>query len=77
MRLNHWYLDQMENDSGMKIEVNDFKENSDVRPISDPHIYSETQRITQSQAVLALMQGAKNPGLFDERAVYKRLFVDT
>lgn len=72
-RLNFWYLPEMDNQSGTKIEVRDFSNNSDIRPVSDPHIFSETQRISQAQAVLALASQAKTPGLYDERAVHKRM----
>jgi len=39
--------------------------------VSDPHIFSETQRMAQSQAVLALAD--KFPDLFDRRAVVQRM----
>ena len=72
-RLNHWYLQEMDNLSGTRIEVRDFAENSDIRPVSDPNLFSETQRIAQMQAVLQLSATAKTPNLYDERAVHKRM----
>ena len=43
---------------------------TDVVPVSDPHIFSETQRMAQTQAVLAVMKD--NPDLFNRRAVVQR-----
>jgi len=71
-RINHWYLQEMDNQSGESIEVRDFAYNSDVRPVSDPNIFSETQRLAQNQALLQ-MAGSAPPGMFDVRAVYKRV----
>jgi hypothetical protein len=74
-RINHWYLEEMDNESGEQIEVRDFAYNSDVRPVSDPNIFSETQRLAQNQALLQMATQANQiqPGLFDMRAVYKRI----
>lgn len=71
-RLNHWYLSEMDNQSGTEIEVRDFAYNTDVRPVSDPNIFSETQRLAQNQALLQMATSAP-PGMFDIRAVYKRV----
>jgi chaperonin GroES len=71
-RINHWYLDEMDNQSGTEIQVRDFAYNSDVRPVSDPNIFSETQRLTQNQALLQMATSAP-PGMFDVRAVYRRV----
>jgi len=71
-RINHWYLQEMDNQSGEEIEVRDFAYNSDVRPVSDPNIFSEAQRVAQNQALLQ-MAGTAPPGMFDMRAVYKRV----
>lgn len=71
-RLNHWYLDEMDNQSGTEIQVRDFAYNSDVRPVSDPNIFSETQRLAQNQALLQMATSAP-PGMFDVRAVYRRV----
>ena len=71
-RLNHWYLDEMDNQSGTEIQVRDFASNNDVRPVSDPNIFSETQRVAQNQALLQMATSAP-PGMFDIRAVYRRV----
>lgn len=71
-RLNHWYLSEMDNQSGTEIQVRDFSYNSDVRPVSDPNIFSETQRLAQNQALLQMATSAP-PGMFDVRAVYRRV----
>ena len=71
-RINHWYLSEMDNESGEEIEVRDFAYNNDVRPVSDPNIFSETQRLAQNQAILQMAQSAP-PGMFDVRAMYRRV----
>jgi hypothetical protein len=74
-RLNHWYLEEMDNQSGTAIEVRDFAYNNDVRPVSDPNIFSETQRVAQNQALLQMATAANqtSPGMFDIRGVYRRV----
>lgn len=71
-RLNHWYLNEIDNQSGTEIQVRDFAYNNDVRPVSDPNIFSETQRLAQNQALLQMATSAP-PGMFDIRAVYRRV----
>jgi hypothetical protein len=71
-RLNHWYLNEMDNQSGTEIQIRDFAYNNDVRPVSDPNIFSETQRVAQNQALLQMATSAP-PGMFDIRAVYRRV----
>jgi hypothetical protein len=71
-RLNHWYLQDMDNQSGTEVQVRDFASNNDVRPVSDPNIFSETQRVAQNQALLQMATSAP-PGMFDIRAVYRRV----
>ena len=71
-RINHWYLNEMDNESGEEIEVRDFANNNDVRPVSDPNIFSETQRLAQNQAILQLAKEAP-PNMFDLRATYRRV----
>jgi len=71
-RLNHWYLDEMDNQSGEEIRVRDFASNNDIRPVSDPNIFSETQRVAQNQALLQMATSAP-PGMFDIRGVYRRV----
>jgi hypothetical protein len=62
----------MDNQSGTEIQVRDFAYNNDVRPVSDPNIFSETQRVAQNQALLQMATSAP-PGMFDIRAVYRRV----
>jgi hypothetical protein len=54
----------------LDIKREDFARVTDVVPVSDPHIFSETQRMAQTQAVMAIMD--KNPDLFNRRAVIQR-----
>ena len=70
-RINHWYLEEMDNDSGEIIEIRDFASNNDIRPVSDPNIFSETQRLAQAQAVLQLATSA--PQLYDIRQAHVRI----
>ena len=70
-RINHWYLEEMSNESGEEIEVRDFAYNNDIRPVSDPNIFSETQRLAQAQAILQLAQGA--PQMYNMREVHLRI----
>ena len=70
-RINHWYLEEMDNQSGEEIEIRDFASNNDVRPVSDPNIFSETQRLAQAQAILQLASSA--PQLYDLRQAHLRV----
>jgi hypothetical protein len=70
-RINHWYLEEMDNQSGVEIEVRDFAANNDIRPVSDPNIFSETQRMAQAQAILQMASQA--PQLYDLRAAHRRV----
>jgi chaperonin GroES len=73
-RINRWYLDEQRRGdvvAELPIRRDDFKRNSDVVPVSDPHIFSETQRISQMQAVLQMAE--KYPQIFDQRAVVARM----
>jgi hypothetical protein len=72
-RLNRWYLDdQRKGDvvADLEITKEDFKRNTDVVPVSDPHIFSETQRMAQIQAVMA--RADAHPELYDMKAVEER-----
>ena len=72
-RINRWYLEDMKKGdvvAALDISRDDFERNTDVIPVSDPHIFSETQRMAQTQAVMAIMQ--QNPDLFNRRAVISR-----
>ena len=73
-RLDRWYLDEQRlNDIAEDIGVTkeDFEKNSDIVPVSDPHIFSETQRYAQIQALAARAQA--NPDLYNRLAVEKRI----
>ena len=73
-RINRWYLDEQQKGdvvAELPIRREDFEKNSDVIPVSDPHIFSETQRMAQNQAVLSLMQ--TYPQAFDVNAVLQRV----
>ena len=72
-RINRWYLDEQKKGdivADLAIQRTDFERNGDVIPVSDPNIFSETQRMAQTQAVLSLSE--KFPQLFDQRAVVGR-----
>jgi hypothetical protein len=72
-RINRWYLDDMKRAEvveDLDVKREDFARITDVIPVSDPHIFSETQRMAQTQAVMAIMKD--NPDLFNRRAVIQR-----
>jgi hypothetical protein len=72
-RINRWYLDDMQRSEvveDLDVKREDFARVTDVIPVSDPHIFSETQRMAQTQAVMAIMKD--NPDLFNRRAVIQR-----
>lgn len=73
-RLNRWYFDDMQKSDiivDLEITREDFAKNTDVVPVSDPHIFSETQRMAQSQAVLQLAE--KHPDQFNMPKVLSRI----
>ena len=73
-RLNRWHFDEMKKGdvvADLEIVREDFEKNTDVVPVSDPHIFSETQRMAQNQAVLALAE--KHPDLFNMSNVLSRM----
>ena len=72
-RLNRWHFDEMRKSdmvADLGIEREDFERNTDVIPVSDPHIFSETQRMAQMQAVLS--RADSKPDLYDAKAVEER-----
>jgi hypothetical protein len=72
-RINRWYLDDMQRGEvveDLEIKREDFARVTDVIPVSDPHIFSETQRMAQTQAVMAIMKD--NPELFNKKVVIQR-----
>ena len=73
-RLNRWHFDEMKKGdvvADLEITREDFNKNTDVVPVSDPHIFSETQRMAQNQAVLALAE--KHPEQFNINSVLNRV----
>jgi hypothetical protein len=73
-RLNRWHFEEMKKGdvvAELEITRDDFEKNTDVVPVSDPHIFSETQRMAQNQAVLALAE--KHPDQFNMSAVLSRM----
>jgi len=73
-RLNRWHFDEMKKAdvvTDLEIVREDFNKNTDVVPVSDPHIFSETQRMAQNQAVLALAE--KHPDQFNMPSVLNRV----
>jgi len=73
-RLNRWYFDDMQKSevvTDLEVTREDFAKNTDVQPVSDPNIFSETQRMAQSQAVLSLAKDY--PQQFKINAVIARL----
>jgi len=73
-RINRWHLKEQKRGEVVKdlpISPDDFASNTDIVPVSDPHIFSETQRMAQSQAVLQLM--TQFPQAFDQNAVLARV----
>ena len=72
-RLNRWHFDEMRKSdvvADLEISREDFQKNTDVIPVSDPHIFSETQRMAQMQAVLSLAD--KHPDQFNMNKVLAR-----
>jgi hypothetical protein len=73
-RLNRWHFDEMQKGdvvADLEVTREDFDKNTDVVPVSDPHIFSETQRMAQNQAVLALAE--KHPDQFNMSKVLARM----
>ena len=73
-RLNRWYFDDMQKSdivTDLEVTREDFGKNTDVEPVSDPHIFSETQRMAQNQAVLSLAKDY--PQQFDISKVISRV----
>jgi len=73
-RLNRWHLDEMQHSEVMtelEISRQDFAKNDDVIPVSDPHIFSETQRMAQMQAIV--QRADAKPDLYNLKAVEERL----
>ena len=73
-RLNRWYLDDQRRTEvviDLAVTPEDFITNSDIIPVSDPHIFAESQRYAQVQTLAA--RAAANPDLYNRLAVEKRI----
>jgi len=73
-RLNRWYLDEQRKSevvADLEVTQDDFITNSDVIPVSDPHIFAESQRYAQIQTLS--QRAAANPDLYNRLEVEKRI----
>ena len=73
-RINYMYLEdgELKDDVGEVLASRaDYDGPCDVVPVSDPNIFSETQRFAQVQAVVG--RSDTHPELYDQRAVEKML----
>ena len=73
-RLNRWYLDDQRKTEvveDLQVTPEDFITNSDIIPVSDPHIFAESQRYAQIQTLAS--RAEKNPDLYNRLAVEKRI----
>lgn len=79
-RINRMYMEDVkpEDQEMMQSEEDeplayreDYEGEMDVCPVSDPNIFSEMQRFSQNQAIYQLAK--ENPGLYDMKAVNRRL----
>jgi len=73
-RLNRWHFDDMQKSdivTDLEVTREDFAKNTDITPVSDPHIFSETQRMAQNQAILSLAE--KHPEEFRVNKVLERV----
>lgn len=73
-RLNKQYLDEQQSIEDLGEQViykQDFLRNSDIIPVSDPSIFSESQRYAQQQAVLQMMQDQTVP--WNKQEGYRRM----
>jgi len=73
-RLNRWYMDEYaKNEMAKELDISkeDFERNTDIIPVSDPHIFAESQRYAQVQTLAARAQA--NPDLYNRLEVEKRI----
>lgn len=76
-RINSAYMtiDDIEaEEAGLEIDPSDFDGPMDIVPVSDPAIFSETQRFAQMQAIMQRSQ--LMPGMYDQRKV-EEMFLQT
>ena len=76
-RINSAYLtieDIKAQSAGIEIDPSDFDGPLDVIPVSDPAIFSDTQRFAQTQAIIQRAQAM--PQLYDARKVEERFLRD-
>lgn len=76
-RINSAYMtiDDIEaEEAGLEIDPSDFDGPMDIVPVSDPAIFSETQRFAQMQAIMQRSQIM--PGMYDQRKV-EEMFLQT
>jgi hypothetical protein len=76
-RINSAYLtveDIKAQSAGIEIDPSDFDGPLDVVPVSDPSIFSDTQRFAQTQAIMQRAQAM--PQLYDARKVEERFLRD-
>ena len=76
-RINSAYLtieDIKAQESGLDIDPSDFDGPLDVIPVSDPAIFSDTQRFAQTQAIM--QRAALMPQMYDARKVEERFLRD-
>jgi len=73
-RINRFYMDEQEirDDAGEVLAYRkDFEGPMNVVPVSDPNIYSDTQRFAQVQTIV--QRSDSHPGLYNAREVEKML----
>jgi hypothetical protein len=76
-RINSAYLtieDIKAQESGLDIDPSDFDGPLDVIPVSDPAIFSDTQRFAQTQAIM--QRATLMPQMYDARKVEERFLRD-
>jgi hypothetical protein len=76
-RINSAYLtveDIEAQESGLEIDPSDFDGPLDVIPVSDPAIFSDTQRFAQTQAIM--QRATAMPQMYDARKVEERFLRD-
>ena len=61
-------------DGQQEIKAVDFDDRVDILPVSDPNIFSTSQRITMAQTQLQLAQSA--PGIHNLREAYKNMYIE-